>query len=869
MRLTHPLFLLALLPLAIVVALSARARLSRLPWLRALVTVLLRLLLCGLLIFALADPSLTRAASGVHVVFVVDRSASMGTQGNAAADAWLRTSLRGAQADDSAAVVAFGGNAAWAEVTGNNPPVLPAIDPSQDNLQSALQLALAGLPRNQPARLVLLSDGRQTEGDALLAAQEAADSGVPISVAPIGGRDPHDVAVTAAELPATARVGDHLTLRAGIDAGRPITATVALWRDGALMGTRSLALKAGPNSFLFAVSAGAVGTHRYHLAVQAPGDDVPQNNSLDAVVVVAGPPRVLVLSTNQDEAALVVTALASTGEQVTALPATRAPTTAAGFGAYAAVVLADLPATALAPAAVAALRAAVHDQGQGLLVMGGPHSFATGGYANSPMEGLLPVTSLSDAHAGRGNVGLILIIDKSGSMMDAVQGVTKISMAQQAAVDAIAHLQPEDEFGVLAFDDTTHLVAPFGPVGNGANQARTRAAILAMQPFGDTVIYPALQQAARDLFASHAQFKHIVLMTDGQGETASFLKLIGLMAKNHITLSTIAIGADAEVNELQSWATAGGGRFYYAANPRDIPRLVVLETRISSGPTRVQGDVTVRQGVDDPALRSLAGRALPPLSAYNITAPRADAQVVLQSSLGDPILTQWRDGLGRVAAWTGGISASWARGWLGQTAFWADLTRGLMLPTSSRMLQPDLAVQNGALQIGAEAYDAQGNFANLLATRALVTGPDGQTATLPLVQDAPGHYIARITDPAPGVYTVHIEQYDNSTILGQADAAVAVPYPAAYRPGAPDLALLGAIAAAGNAPILSHPEDAFRSAGLPTRPARQPIWPLLALLALLLFPIDVAVRVLYTPAVPYATPGAGGISDAPRRAPPA
>ncbi|HVC79751.1 MAG TPA: VWA domain-containing protein [Chloroflexota bacterium] len=851
MQVTHPLFLLLLLPLAVAVTLSARARLGRLPWLRALVTVLLRLALCGLLVFALADPSLTRAASGVHVVFVIDRSAGVGAAGNATADAWVRDALRRKHADDSAAVVAFGGNSAWAEVNGSTSPALPAVNPGQDNPQSALQLALAGLPSNQPSRLVLLSDGRQTKGDALLAAQEAAGSGVPISVVPLGRRDPNDVAVTTAELPATARAGDHLTLRAGIDAGRPITATVALWHDDTLMGTRSLALKAGPNSFLFAVSAGTAGSHRYHLAVQAPGDDIPQNNSLDAVVEVTGAPRVLVLAANLTEAAAVVATLAAAGEQVTLLPAAQAPTTAGDFGAYSAVVLADLPASALKPAAVAALRAAVHDQGEGLLVMGGPRSFATGGYANSPMETLLPVTSLSDARASRGNVGLILIIDKSGSMMDAVQGVTKISMAQQAAVDAIAHLQPEDEFGVLAFDDTTHVVAPFGPVGNGANQARTRAAILNMQPFGDTVIYPALQQAARDLFASHAQFKHIVLMTDGQGETAPFLKLIGLMAKNHITLSTIAIGTDAEVDELQSWANTGGGRFYHAADPHDIPRLVVLETRISSGPTRVQGNVTVRQGVDNPALRSLAGHALPPLNAYNITAPRASAQVVLQSSLGDPILTQWRDGLGQVAAWTGGVSTSWARNWLGQTAFWADLTRGLMLPTASRLLQPDLAVQNGVLQIGAEAYDAQGNFANLLATRARVTAPDGQAFTLPLIQDAPGQYNARIDGPEAGVYTVHIEQYDNSAILGQADAAIAVPYPAAYRPGPPDLALLGAIAATGNAPTLNSPSDAFSNSGLPTRPIRQPVWPLLALLALLLFPIDVAARVLYTPAVPY------------------
>jgi hypothetical protein len=69
--------------------------------------------------------------------------------------------------------------------------------------------------------------------------------------------------------------------------------------------------------------------------------------------------------------------------------------------------------------------------------------------------------------------------------------------------------------------------------------------------------------------------------------------------------------------------------------------------------------------------------------------------------------------------------------------------------------------------------------------------------------------------------------------------------------GGPDLALLASLAAADNTPTLQHPEDAFSATGLPTYPVRQEVWPVLALLALLLFPFDVAVRVLYTPPVPY------------------
>jgi hypothetical protein len=365
------------------------------------------------------------------------------------------------------------------------------------------------------------------------------------------------------------------------------------------------------------------------------------------------------------------------------------------------------------------------------------------------------------------------------------------------------------------------------------------------------VIYPALRTAASELFASHVAFKHIVLMTDGQGETAPFLTLIKQMHANHITLSTIAIGADAEVDELRSFADTGGGRFYYTADPHDIPRVVVLETRISSGPTEVEGEIGVRQAANTPALRSFVGRALPPLRTYDIASPRDSAQVLLQSTLGDPLLAEWQVGLGRVAAWTGGSTTGWAESWLQQPAFWSDTVRDLMPAPQPQNLQPDLQLDGDMLQVGANATLPDGRFADLLPTRAVVTAPDGTIRQLTLLQDAPGHYSATTPVPLPGVYRVTLAQYDGMTVLQQATGAIAVPYAAEYAPGKPDLDLLSEIASTTGGASLSQPSDAFASNGLPVHPVRQEIWPLLALLALLLFPLDVAVRVLYAPPAPY------------------
>ena len=860
MEMTHPLLLLLIVPLAWLLYRMSRDRLRRLPWLRALVALVLRMLIAVLLVFALAGPRVIHAAGGVDVVFVVDRSGTLDSAAQREAVSWVRSALAARSSSDDASIVSLGRQPAWSgQIAGKALPSLPAVDPSGTNIEAALRLALAAVPANRTARVVLLSDGRQTDGDGLLAAQVAASRNVPISVVPVVSTPRGDVAVVDASVPATTEVGEHITVRAGLQADRAMTATVALSLDGAALGARPLSLHAGLNTFFFAQTIGGPGTHVFHVQAQVPGDPVPQNDALDAVTTTRAAPRVLLLTSDLAGSSTLVQTLESAGLQITAEPAAQSPRTAQGLSAYAAAVLADVPASALAPAAVAALHAAVHDQGMGLLVAGGPDSFAAGGYADTPLEQILPVSSIVEAHAGHAGVGLILVVDQSGSMSEQMDGVSKMSMAQTAATQAIDHLQPSDSFGVISFDDTTHVIVPFGLVGNAGKQSVAKKEIQQLVAFGNTVIYPALRQAARYLFESKAPFKHIVLITDGQGETMRrFSTLIAQMKRNGITLSTIAVGSDAEVDELQSWAAAGGGRFYATSDPHDIPRFVVLETRISSGPTRVEGNLAVRQASDDPALRSLVGSKLPSLHSYNIVTPKPNAQVLLQSLLGDPVLAQWRYGLGQVSVWTGGSTADWAQSWLKETAFWSDLLHDLLPDVSAQALTPSVQPTGQGLRIGVDSETPAGGFANLLTTRAMIAGTSGFSSTIDLDQDAPGHYAGTIPDPPEGVYRVTIDQYDNSSLIRQTGTTVAIPYPDEYRIMQPDLGLLAAIASAGGAATLGTPAAAFDPAGLPRYSTRADIWPAMALLALLLYPLDVAIRTLYVPPVPGEAGGRVG-----------
>src|ERR1035437_5548412 len=147
MNFTHPLLLAALPLLAGLTWYTARARLGRLPWLRAAVTLGLRLVLVALLVAALAGPQVTQAAPGVTVVFVADQSAGFDGTGTAAEWRWLRAALAGRGPADRASVGSFGTTPAWsgppAPAQG---PVLPSVEGSGSNIEAGLRLALASVP---------------------------------------------------------------------------------------------------------------------------------------------------------------------------------------------------------------------------------------------------------------------------------------------------------------------------------------------------------------------------------------------------------------------------------------------------------------------------------------------------------------------------------------------------------------------------------------------------------------------------------------------------------------------------------------------------------------------------------------------------
>jgi hypothetical protein len=141
-------------------------------------------------------------------------------------------------------------------------------------------------------------------------------------------------------------------------------------------------------------------------------------------------------------------------------------------------------------------------------------------------------------------------------------------------------------------------------------------------------------------------------------------------------------------------------------------------------------------------------------------------------------------------------------------------------------------------------------FENGLTSRLTVSGPQpkGPRREVPMRQVAPGRYEFVAPIEEQGVYSVDVKLYESGKVTRTESTGFVVPYPAEYRYFGPDENFLGRLAAMTGGKILRDPRAVFSGDGLKFQGLDwTPLWPYLLGAALLLFPLDIAMRRLQVP----------------------
>ncbi len=711
----------------------------------------------------------------------------------------------------------------------------------ETDLEAALRLARGLLPLEARRRVVLVSDGNSNRGDVLREVAELERAGVSAHVSPLLAGTAAEVVAAELYAPAEAQVKAPFELEVAFDASVATTGTLRVYRNKYLVSTvENVALAQGRTLMALPKVRLEEGFHEFEVQVTAKDDTVLENNVARAVVRVAGRPKVLLVEREERDARWLESALRTEEFDVEVRPATGVPSSLGELLNYDTLILSDVPASAFQPGAMDAVKAYVREMGGGLVMIGGEQSFGLGGYYRTPIEDTLPVKMPIKKNVEKPNLALALVIDKSGSMMG-----HKIELAKEAAIAAAEVLKGNDRFGVVAFDGAAEWIAP---MTDSSDLGAITGYISRLQAGGGTNIYPGLYDAFQALQEEDAKLKHIILLSDGQTEGSGYDTLVGHIAADGITLSTVGIGEGADLRLLEDMASWGNGEAYFTNDFGSIPQIFTRETMRASKSMLIEEPFVPTQTAASEILKGIPLDDMPFLLGYVGCQGKDRATVALVSDYGDPILASWTYGLGRSVAFTSDAKARWAADWIGWESFpkfWAQLVRSVMSTGAHKDLRTTTRteVRDGIATVTLDVRDRSGGYRDDVTPGLSVLTDGGENdAALDVRHIAPGLFQASFPIERYGeAYRVLLVNKQGDEVVELRAFGVTESYSPEFRTAAPDLPRLEWIARETGGVVSPTREAVWAFDGAPARTPKDTWWWWLVIAAVLL-PLDIALR---------------------------
>jgi hypothetical protein len=509
--------------------------------------------------------------------------------------------------------------------------------------------------------------------------------------------------------------------------------------------------------------------------------DRVQNNRASTHVVARGQGRILLLENEAGQHKELITRLVEAGKgrfKVVAEPVDildnykERDKLAVFLSNFDCLILANVPAERISEEHQEVIRTNTHDQGCGLVMIGGPDSFGAGGWQNTPVEKALPVDCDIRSLKVQGKGGLVLI-------MHACEMARGNYWQKRIAKLALERLGPNDEVGVIDFGFQVKWHIPMKEVG--PNRASILAAIDRMVPGDMPDFDPALQMAHDALMDRTKDFggKHIIIISDGDPQQTNRALLKQIKA-DKITIATVGIATHGvfEDQKMTDIASAIPGtnrkRYYKVTDPKQLPAIYIKESRLVS-----QAFVYRKGFMPRLAYRSGPTVKLPDLIGLGgfVRTTRKESPLVevpiLSPPFSDqefPILAHWHYGLGKAVAFTSdaGQPEFWSRRWVGGdggregifAGFWEQVLGWALRPVESGRLIMNTEQRDGKIRVIVEARDVNGKPDTSLRLRGGLTTPaargtdTGKKQELRFAQKNAGVYEAEVKAEEAGSYFI-------------------------------------------------------------------------------------------------------------------
>jgi len=554
-------------------------------------------------------------------------------------------------------------------------------DCSATNIAGALRYTASLFNHPKTAKIVLVTDGKETDEDAVSAMQDVITRGIRLDTAYVASRyEGDDVQITSLTMPDHyVQRGLECELTATVFCTAPFNATLKLTDNGTLgeHGLKEVNLVAGFQNVTFKHVFEDEGVHELCVTTEV-YDGVAQNNQFTTYHYLEVFDKVLVIeSANQSEPLKNMLTENAGDYEVTVMNVgdEKFPKTVDELRAYHQIILNNVANADLPDGFDLIMQEYVSVYGGGMLTLGGnddegkSHAYNRTDMYGSVYQEMLPVEVATYTPP----IGVMLIIDSSGSMLTTNDyGTTYFESAKAGALACLDVLYDRDYVGIMTL--ATHH-ANILELTERSKETVIKEALANLEPDnGNTVFGGAIENAGVALRAlKNVAKRHMIVITDGMTEEPeTYLpKIREFYEKDGITFSVIGVNMVEESRTAMKNAVAvGHGRVHEARNTKEliesvrndllVPKIEDVNAKafkpIVNNPTSpiVQG---LERGVD-----TESNRLNVELGGFYGSKIKKDADLILIGDYDVPIYAQWRYGAGMVGSFMCDLQASeWSR----------------------------------------------------------------------------------------------------------------------------------------------------------------------------------------------------------------
>jgi len=764
-------------------------------FLRSIVFLLVVIVLAGLSVKE-------KSKREISTVFLVDMSDSITEEGRAWMWDYLKDLNGSLDKKVKKGVVIFGGESRVITPTLTEDLELEnllgeigasSISTDRTDIASGLMATLGIMPEDSSKMVVLLTDGNQNLGEAEKAATMVAGNSVKVFVvSPPDVQGVDEILIKKVVVPKEINEGEMFNVKVVIENknDRAIKGNLKLHKRDGVLKEWNTEFKSGISVFEVPYKSEEKGFIKFNanLDIEDTGLDLDkENNSKFAFVNISGKTRLLYVNGDKNKKTYLTDALTDKTIAVEIKKPEQIPKTLQEYLKYDSIIFSNVSRDFISDEQMMLLEKYVKDYGGGFVMTCGTNITAEGGYSGTQIEEILPVKIIGGEppkKEKKSRLSLILIIDKSGSMLG-----KKMLFAKKASIELLKQLKPNDNFGIVAFDTSPYTIVELKPNEDVKKEIIRKLSMLNAD--GGTDIFPAMDTAYREIRKKNSKVNHVILLSDGNTKSIyyHYNRMISKFQQANISVSTIALGTWlVNTKLLEDIAKKTKGQFYQITDIVKLPRLIIKDSEFFVSQSDFHEEhfyPKINQGSQ--ILKGIYDKQFPPLKGHTITEAKENVEIPLVTNImgkTDPILADWRYGLGKVVVYASDANARWSSKWINWSMFnkfWSQVVRWSMRDISKANY--DVKVRNDDSKIVLQ-IESSTLLEDDTKLEVSLISPDysGNGQRFLLKQVAPKRFVSELKDINPGIYNLKISRVKDGKVIDLKTKGLLVPEKIATKP---------------------------------------------------------------------------------------